>query len=253
MNHPRNEPPFYASSANQPTNFHQPLLYYVTSNCFTMASNKELRLQQAINDYQMCRYTSIRAAAAANDVDRVTLGRRLHGGLSVTQSREPQQSLTNTQEILLKGWIIDLEAQGHAPTFSTVRELAIIVSKSTNGPQSIGKNWVKRFIQRHPELRSKVGRMIHTLRLNATNPEDLNTWFALVQTVKDRYRIQWEHTYNMDEHGIALWVCTNQQVIGSTTTTSTLKKTPENRGWVSIIGIISAIGARLKPLIIFKG
>ena len=49
-----------------------------------MASNKELRLQQAINDYQTRRYTSIRAAAAANDVDRVTLGRRLQGGLSVT-------------------------------------------------------------------------------------------------------------------------------------------------------------------------
>ena len=83
------------------------------------------------------------------------------------------------------------------------------MSKSTNGPQSIGKNWVKRFIQRHPELRSKVGRIIHTLRLNATNPEDLNTWFTLVQTIRERYGIQWEYTYNMDEHGIALGVCTN--------------------------------------------
>ena len=46
-----------------------------------MASNRETRLQQAILDYETRRYPTIRSAAAANDVDRKTLGRRLQGGL----------------------------------------------------------------------------------------------------------------------------------------------------------------------------
>src|SRR6266852_2909197 len=133
-----------------------------------MASNQEVRLQQAIDDYQTRRYPSIRAAAAANDVDRKTLGRRLKGGISVAQSREPQQLLSNQQEEMLKRWIIDLEAQGHPPTFSAVRELAVVVSKATGGPESIGQNWTDRFLHRHPEVHSKVGKKIHALRLNAT-------------------------------------------------------------------------------------
>ena len=54
-----------------------------------MASNREQRLQQAISDFETQKYPSIRAAAAANDVDRKTLGRRLRGGLSRIVAREP--------------------------------------------------------------------------------------------------------------------------------------------------------------------
>jgi len=53
---------------------------------------------QAISDYQNRRYTSIRAAAAANDVNYITLGRRLRGGILQAIAREPQQLLLNDQE-----------------------------------------------------------------------------------------------------------------------------------------------------------
>ena len=55
-----------------------------------MASNREARIQQAILDYETRRYPTIRSAAAANDVDRKTLGRRLQGGHSRAIAREPQ-------------------------------------------------------------------------------------------------------------------------------------------------------------------
>jgi len=218
-----------------------------------MASNKEIRLQQAINDYQTRRYPSIRAAAAAYDVNYATLSRRLRGGLSVAQSREPQQFLSNRQEEMLKRWIIDLEAQGHPPTFSAVRELAVVVSKATGGPESIGQNWTDRFLHRHPKVHSKIGKKIHVLRLKTTTPEALEGWFGYVKTVRERYNIQCDNTYNMDETGIVLGVCNNQQIIGSSTSTTAYKKTPENREWVSIIETISATGRRLKALVIFKG
>jgi hypothetical protein len=218
-----------------------------------MASNRETRMLQAISDYQNRRYTSIRAAAAANDVDRKSLGRRLQGGISRAIAREPQQLLSNQQEQMLVRWILDLEVQGHPPSFTQVRDLVVIIRGIPTEHSSIGQNWISRFIQRHPEIRSKVGKKIHGLRLQSTTPESLNRWFKHFNTVQERYSISWEHIYNMDETGLALGVCANQQVIGRVDTTQSYKATPENREWVSIIETISATGRRLQCLIIFKG
>ena len=60
-----------------------------------MASNRETRMLQAISDYQNRRYTSIRAAAAVNDVNYMTLGRQLRGGISQAIAHKPQQLLLN--------------------------------------------------------------------------------------------------------------------------------------------------------------
>lgn len=229
-----------------------PLNQYLI-NYVLMASNRETRLQQAIQGFLSRQYTSIRAAAAANDVDHTTVSRRLKGQVPRGLARESQQLLSNQQEELLKQWILDLETQGHAPTYTAIRELATIISTNSGGPEKIGHNWISRFIQRHPEIHSKVGKKIHALRLDTTTPEAITTWFTQFNTVRERYKVQWQHTYNMDETGIALGVCNNQRVIGTTSTTSSYKKTPENREWVSIIETISAVGTRLQALVIFKG
>ena len=75
-----------------------------------MADNREIRLQQAIQGFLSHQYSSIRAAATANDVSHVTLSRRLKGQVPRAIACEPQQLLSNQQEGLLKQWILDLEA-----------------------------------------------------------------------------------------------------------------------------------------------
>ena len=218
-----------------------------------MASNQETRLQQAILDYQSRRYPTIRAAAAANDVNRMTLSRRLQGGTSRAIARETQQLLSNQQEQMLVQWILDLEAQGHPPSFTQIRDLVVIIRGTYTEHLSIGQNWISRFIRRHPEIHSKVGKKIHGLRLQSTTPESLTLWFKHFNAIREQYHVSWDNVYNMDETGIALGVCSNQVVVGKTTTTSSNKATPENREWVSIIETISVIGRRLHCLIIFKG
>jgi len=92
-----------------------------------MASNYEIRLRQAISDYENRRFTSIRSAAAANSVDRKTLTRRLNGGVSRAIAAEPKQLLSNEQEHRLVQWILDLEAQGHPPSFTQLREIVALI------------------------------------------------------------------------------------------------------------------------------
>jgi hypothetical protein len=57
----------------------------------------------------------------------------------------------------------------------------------------------------------------------------------------------------MDEHGIALGVCTNALVLADSNYRRTYVKSPEDREWVSIIKTVSAEGRKLRPVIIFKG
>jgi hypothetical protein len=66
-------------------------------------------------------------------------------------------------------------------------------------------------------------------------------------------KVKPENIYNVDETGIALGVCRSTTVIGSTQTSSTLLKRAENREWVTVIETISALGNKLRPLVIFKG
>ena len=116
-----------------------------------------------------------------------------------------------------------------------------------------GYNWVGRFLTRRPDLRSKIGKKIDALRIKNTNPELLQTWFESLQSLMRRIRVHPSNIWNIDETGIALGVCSNQRVIGSSSTTQTYIQTPENREWVSIIECISALGKKITPVVIFKG
>ncbi|OAL34023.1 hypothetical protein AYO20_06671 [Fonsecaea nubica] len=124
-----------------------------------MSPTRETGIQQAITDYRTRKYPSIRACATANEVNYATLSRRLKGSTqSATLSHEPQQLLSNAQEVTLKGWILDLEALSGKPlSFDSVNKLAGILSTTTGGSGLVGHNWLPRFIRRHPDIRSKVG------------------------------------------------------------------------------------------------
>jgi hypothetical protein len=131
--------------------------------------------------------------------------------------------------------------------------MAMLMSRLSGGPTQLGVNWVSRLFNRHPEIKSKVGVKIEALRVRNTNPESLQVWFDLVHDVIARRKIKTTNMWNMDETGIALGVCSNQLVIGTSSTNRSYVQRPENREWVSIIESISADGGRTRSLVIFKG
>lgn len=98
-----------------------------------------------------------------------------------------------------------------------------------------------------------MGRKVDRNRIDNVTPEALKGWFDSLQNIIHKLKIQASDMYNMDETGINLGACNNTTVIGSTQSKSTFKKTPENREWASIIETVSVTGAKLPPVIIFKG
>ena len=117
----------------------------------------------------------------------------------------------------------------------------------------IGKHWVYHFIKRQPRIASVVGRKLEAQRADAATPEQLRAFLQLYEDTRQRLNIQAGDTYNMDETGIALGVCTNTRVVSSSKKKKAYIRSPENREWVSIIECVSAIGRKLRCAVIFKG
>ena len=218
-----------------------------------MTSPFESRIAAALEDLAGPSKPSLRAVEKKHGVSRRTLKRCLNGGVSKQIARSAQQLLTIEQENSLVAWILALETEGHAPTHGTVRQMAAQIVRVSGGPEQVGRKWLSRFLTRHPELRSKIGKNIEVERIQNTNSEDISTWFSHFRRVQVDYKVAPENIWNMDETGVALGACMTQKVIGSSSSSRIYKKTPENREWVSIVELVSVTGQYTRCLVIFKG
>ena len=66
---------------------------------------------------------------------------------------------------------------------------------------NIGKNYLTRFLDRHPELVSKLSSNFDKRRVKQSDPEVIQRHFARVLQVRRKYSITDKNTYNMDEKG----------------------------------------------------
>jgi hypothetical protein len=92
----------------------------------------------------------IREVAQLHSLKYGQLRLRIHGGKDRSEAHRSQQLLSKTQEKALLRWIDDLEDAGFPPRRRNVREAGkLLVGRKP------GKNWVTRFLNRHPELAIK--------------------------------------------------------------------------------------------------
>ena len=68
---------------------------------------------------------------------------------------------------------------------------------------SIGRDWVVRFLSRHPELKSTRRKCIEAAKIKDVSVEQLAKWFEDLRRVIEKHNIESENIYNMDESGFA--------------------------------------------------
>jgi hypothetical protein len=71
-------------------------------------------------------------------------------------------------------------------------------------PPPLGKNWGRRWLQRHPECRRVKAKPMEVQRKLAQEPEVLHRWFKLLKSFIQNLGIQPRDLYNMDEIGCQL-------------------------------------------------
>jgi hypothetical protein len=231
----------------------------------------EARLQQAITEYDKRQKkdpndskSSLRCVAKDFGIPRQTLKDRLDGKVARNKAHEQLMNLTIREETELVHWITLLTQRGYAPRYCTVRELAeIIRNRRVIGVNdddiqlvtynAFGRDWVARFMSRHPQLESARRKLIEAARIKDVSVERLTKWFEDLQSVINEYDIELGNLYNMDESGFAIGDVEASQRIINATIRQRFQAKPGRQEWVTAIECVCADGTSLPPLIIFKG
>ena len=63
----------------------------------------------------------------------------------------------------------------------------------------LGRDWVRNFLNRHPQFKTVVGQTVDSARIQGTSPEVLRKWFdAFEEEVVNDPDVLLENIYNMD-------------------------------------------------------
>jgi len=167
------------------------------------ATELDKQLTEAVLGVQSGKYKSSYEAAKQLGLNRRSVTRRVHGGLSRVQARQQQQKLSPTQEKTLLKWIKQLTISGYSPSHSLLKEIAeevrtnqsrdldypafIESNPSSNLP--LGQDWVPRFIKRHPHLTVAIGRRIESVRMDGATKLILVAWFNAYNEVVTTQKI----------------------------------------------------------------
>ena len=94
-------------------------------------------IQLTLTAYFNNEFPLIRACARAFKIPESTLRSRLNGTQESGFAQRTQLLLAQEQEQMLAQWILDLDAQKHAPAPAQVREMVQIIRISSGTPQPI--------------------------------------------------------------------------------------------------------------------
>ena len=146
-----------------------------------MAQYTEADIENALTDIQNGVPKS--TAAMRHGIPRTTLRGRISGSRHHKIAYNNMQRLSIVQEENLARWVLRQEALNYAPTHAQVRAIATGVLKQAGDFEPLGKKWTAHFLNRHPELKTKLGRRTDWERVNAATPENITRLFNLYETV----------------------------------------------------------------------
>ncbi|KAJ3453418.1 hypothetical protein MRS44_017665 [Fusarium solani] len=168
-------------------------------------------------------------AAQKNGVPQTTLSDRLRGLPSRSEVTQPAQLLSNQ-----------------------VRATVAALLRQQGRERPIGVHWLARFIKRHDDIKTKVGKRQEAARFNSFTPMAVNWYFDIRES--EYGWIKPENTVNVDEGGIMAGFGLDSLVIGSSDPRrKAFLKGSQSRTWTIFIEAVTADGRLLKPGIIFKG
>jgi hypothetical protein len=167
----------------------------------TRTAEIESKVKRAIDALKTKKVKSSYAAAKLVGLNLTTLTRRLNGGHSCPQSREQIQLLSIAEENALALWCRRTSAGGCPVPHRVIREMAWeimtrhVASVNTSAMQlvnlpTIGKDWVKWFLQRYPRLKTVQGRRLEFSRGKDTTVEDIHVWFTAFRDTLEEHQIE---------------------------------------------------------------
>ncbi|KAI8406457.1 hypothetical protein FOFC_13927 [Fusarium oxysporum] len=182
-----------------------------------------------------------------------TTGRGLSQNEAAQKRGVPaHQRIPKSQGETLIRWVLRQESLGYALSHSQVRACVEAILQQQGDNKPLGKYWTTRFVKRHLELSTKLGKRQEAARFDGFTPKAVNWYFDIREN--EYGWIKPENTVNVDEGGIMVGFGLDSLVIGSSDPKKkAMLKGVQSRTWTSFIEAVTATGRALKPGIIFKG
>lgn len=118
-----------------------------------------------------------------------------------------------------------------------------------------GKDWLKMFLKRNPEISKRKAQFMNPARAQKLNRPIVSQHFEEIRKLYDELDILThpEKLYNIDEKGCRLTVHNQQTVLAQKGARRVHLIAPEHAQNVTIAMCINAVGTAIPPMIIFKG
>ena len=219
----------------------------------TRSSLNEADIQLAILSINARQIQGSRPAATAYKVAETTLRRRRAGVPARCDCQPNSKKLTQLEEEVIVGHILDLDQRGFAPTYAAIRDMADKLLAARSAGQ-VGVHWPRNFVKRTDSLTTRFNRTYDRQRALCEDPALIRSWFELVEETKAKYGICDNDVYNFDEAGFMMGKTTTQLVVtGSERRGRPKSIQPGNREWVTAIAAINAASWSVPPFLIFAG
>lgn len=118
-----------------------------------------------------------------------------------------------------------------------------------------GREWFRGFMKRHPRLSRRKSQSLNPARAQKLNPFIVNDYFAKLGTVITQLDLNGrpQNIFNMDEKGIRLTLHHQQNVLALKGAKRVHLVSHEHAENVTAVACVSAMGAVIPPMILFKG
>jgi DDE superfamily endonuclease/Tc5 transposase-like DNA-binding protein len=210
---------------------------------------QETRIRRAIESYQQGRYPSLTAAAKALEVPPSTVRHRAAGRKPADETTTSRLALDVKEEKALLDWVFQLHRLGVPARPSRLREMSEHIRQKL---PPLGKNWVSRFIKRHPEIKTVMSAKIDKQRWDCVSKASCEKWFGNFETAVREYQILDSNIYNMDEKGCILGLSERAKVLIPSDSDVSYKQQPGNRESVTIIESVNGAGDVIPPFVIWS-
>ncbi|KAH0602245.1 uncharacterized protein H6S33_009886 [Morchella sextelata] len=193
-----------------------------------------------------------------------TLNDRFNGRKNRQEAHQNQQKLSPVIEKSLKKWIQDMDDAGFPPRVDLLRGMASALAQNIAEEDKldptaaiIGRNWVSRFLDRHPDLAAKYSTQLDRQRQNASNPITLRDYFnklsRLVRRLISLGLWPSDDIYNFDEKGFILGYSAKAKVICRSGRRNPNVAQDGSRELITVVETVSVGGLALPPWVIYKG
>ncbi len=118
----------------------------------------------------------------------------------------------------------------------------------------VGQNWTQRFVEKYSDrLKTSWSRPLDTKRGRAVNPHTHDAYFTLLEDTINKYQIDGDCIYAVDEVGFQTGTGQSERVIGARKKGPHYQQKDGNRENITVLVTICADGTSTPPAVIMKG